>query len=391
MNSANIIRPSSNKTVRYIEWIILASLFFVVILFFFADPAAKTRNSLALAFLSVFTLCSLIFPVERPHWQRQAYILIEILLILPIVKTQWNFDILLYVVIAKSCFLLNRKEAIATVIAAGIARFLSLLWILPDTLHDICSHSVDPCNPLKITLNLLVSNTCAYIAASIFVFLLCQSVLTEYTSRQRAEVLAQQVETLAATVERSRIARDIHDSLGHTLTSLSIQVELAQKLSQRNPDQVPQVLNTIKFLTNQCLQDVNLALKTVRQPNFNFNEALKALIEQVKKSQSLTIHTDINLPILPLPISHQLYCIVQEGLTNVQKHAYASEVNLRGQVTPDSIILELEDDGKGFNSSLPHNGFGLQGMQERVQLLGGQFKIDSAVDRGTQIQVIIPR
>lgn len=98
----------------------------------------------------------------------------------------------------------------------------------------------------------------------------------------------------------------------------------------------------------------------------------------------------MNLPKLPLQTSHQLYCVVQEGLTNIQKHAHASYVTLRGQPTADGIILELEDDGTGFNCELPHSGFGLRGMQERVQILGGQLKIHTTPGQGTRIQVMIP-
>jgi signal transduction histidine kinase len=82
---------------------------------------------------------------------------------------------------------------------------------------------------------------------------------------------------------------------------------------------------------------------------------------------------------------------VQEGLTNIQKHADATCVKLRSYVSEHEVIIELIDDGKGFNPDLSHEGFGLRGMQERVQLLGGQLLIKTAPGQGTSIHVAIPR
>jgi signal transduction histidine kinase len=128
----------------------------------------------------------------------------------------------------------------------------------------------------------------------------------------------------------------------------------------------------------------------MRQSNFNLNEALITLVENVSRNQSFVIHSDVKLPQLPVQTSHQLYCIVQEGLTNIQKHASASFVSLKGYQTSNEIIIELTDNGKGFKVSTPHTGFGLRGMRERVLILGGEIKINSALNSGTQIHVSIP-
>ena len=102
--------------------------------------------------------------------------------------------------------------------------------------------------------------------------LLSFAVIAERKSRQKAEFLAKEVEALAATLERTRIARDIHDSLGHTLTTLDIQLEVAQTLRQRAPEQALQALDTAKLLASQCLADVRRAVQTMRQTNFNLNQ-----------------------------------------------------------------------------------------------------------------------
>ena len=301
------------------------------------------------------------------------------------------FDILLYIFIAKSCFLLDRKDVVIIIIATGIAWNLLLIPLVSRSVEFANTHPEFWSDPKRVLFSTLINSIGSHFAASTFVLLLSFAVIAERKSRQKAEFLAKEVEALAATLERTRIARDIHDSLGHTLTTLDIQLEVAQTLRQRAPEQALQALDTAKLLASQCLADVRRAVQTMRQTNFNLNQALRTLVEQVQQNQPFKIQVEVNLPSLPLQTSHQLYCIMQEGLTNICKHAQATHARLQSHATSDSVTLELIDDGKGFDLEQPRSGFGLQGMQERVQLLGGELKIDSVPDRGTYIQVIIPR
>ncbi len=214
--------------------------------------------------------------------------------------------------------------------------------------------------------------------------------IAERKSRQKAEALTQQVETLATALERTRIAREIHDSLGHSLTSLDVQLELAIKLHSRNPDQSLQALETAKLLAFQSVQNVRTSVQTMRKSDFDLKQALVALIEQLKQNQSFKMQLEMNLPQLPLQTSYQLYCVVREGLTNIQKHSKASLINLRAQSTSETITLELVDNGIGFDILAPRSGFGLRGMQERIQSLGGKLIVKSSPGQGTQILATIP-
>jgi signal transduction histidine kinase len=144
-------------------------------------------------------------------------------------------------------------------------------------------------------------------------------------------------------------------------------------------------------LTRQCIEDVSDALDRMRQSNFDLNQALTALMEQVRHSSTLQIQWEVNLPMLPVHKSYQIYCIVKEGVINIQKHARASQVSFLSRSTPQEIVLNLKDNGIGFDPTQLHTGFGLQGMIERVQLLGGELKIDTAPGQGTHIQVVLPR
>ena len=388
------IVPSIRRIFRHVEWTVLGVSLLIELLdrdSIYGMGTHLIPNWGTFILMGVFTLLSLIFPINRPLWQRRAYVFLEILLLVLALLMGVPFDILLYIFIAKSCFLLDRKDVVIIIIATGIAWNLLLIALVPRAIEFANAHPEFWSDPKRVLFSTLLNGIGSYLAASTFVILLSFAVIAERKSRQKAEFLTKEVETLAATLERTRIARDIHDSLGHTLTTLDIQLEVAQTLRQRDPEQARQALDTAKLLASQCLTDVRRALQTMRQTNFNLNQALGTLVEQVQQNQPFKIQMQVNLPQLPLQTSHQLYCIVQEGLTNIRKHAQATHARLQSQFTSDSVTLELIDDGKGFDLELPRSGFGLRGMQERVQLLGGELKIDSAPDQGTYIQVTIPR
>jgi signal transduction histidine kinase len=380
---------SIRNMLRCVEWTILAVIIVTVLL----DTSPNYWREIPVwgmwIVLSVFTFLSFLFPIDRPLWQRRAYVWTEIILVIFAQITCLDLSVLLYFQIAKSCFLLDRRDVVVTVITTGVTWNVILVLSLPKAIELTRSYPLD--NTRAVLTSLLVNGVGGYLAASTFVILFSFAVLAERKSRQRAETLAQEVEILAADLERTRIAREIHDSLGHTLTTLDVQLEVAQKLRQRNPEQALQALDTAKLLASQCLQDVRQALQPMRETDFDLNKALIALIGQVQRNQRLTIDLTLTLPPLPLQTSHQLYCIIQEGFTNIQKHAQATCVSLHSYSTPDSLTLKLMDDGQGFDSQLPISGFGLRGMQERVQMLGGKLTINSAPSQGTQIEVTIPQ
>jgi signal transduction histidine kinase len=177
--------------------------------------------------------------------------------------------------------------------------------------------------------------------------------------------------------------------LGHTLTDLNLQLEIAQKFRLRDLDQAFRAVDMAKILASQCVEDVSQTLQAMRQSDFDLDRSLKTLFEQVRQKQSLQVYWEGKLPQLSLQTNHQIYCIIKEALINVQKHARASRVSFRSQSTTEGIILELEDDGIGFDPR-EDRGFGLKGMAERVQAIGGKLEISSVPGQGTQIYINIP-
>jgi signal transduction histidine kinase len=312
-----------------------------------------------------------------------------------------GFSTLFIVFVVKACFLLRFREVILFTCISGLAFVLGQTWGVSTSMFaQEMLTKLKQCELVSSDFSSfsdLVPGLADFVAFNALIVLLNYILCAERKSRLKAEALTREVEALATTLERTRIAREIHDSLGHTLTTLGVKTELAQTIRDSNPEKALQTLDAIKQLVDTCLQDVRRAVQTMREQDFDLNTALPALLSEFQISarvDSTTFHIrySLELPSLPLHISHQLYCIVQEGLTNIRKHAGAKNVSLQGYATPEYIMIDLEDDGKGFNNNEVHsNGFGLRGMRERVKLLNGEIQIHSILNQGTSIQVRIPR
>jgi signal transduction histidine kinase len=362
-------------------------------------PTASNFSSLViLPFLLIWLALSFVFPIDRHRWQKQLYIFVEISLNLILALTGWSLDILLHFFIAKSCFLLSRRDTIITVIFVGIiSLFLTFLTAKRNSEYAL-THVAEFLDPHRRMLVSMYSGATVYITASTFAVLISFMMMKERRSNQRAERLAKEVKVMGAMLERERIARDIHDTLGNTLTTLNIQLEVAQQIGVSNIHQTLQRMDIAKQLADRCLEDVREVVQTLRDADFDLTQALRESIDRMPQTQSLdrasgkSIQTQVqlNLPSLPLQTSYQLYCIIQEGVTNIQKHADATQVQLRGCTVADYLQLELTDNGRGFNLDRPSTGFGLQGMQERVELINGTLEIQTAPRQGTQLLVQVP-
>jgi signal transduction histidine kinase len=331
-----------------------------------------------------------IVPTDRPLWHRRTYIMLAICLIFVATSFGVVFDSLIFTFLLKGCFLLPRREAIFIAVVSGFMIASISILQLPQELEEIRSDSIvgieaqldDP----RTFSNIFIS----YGGACTFVLILGDVWAEEQKAKRKAELLTQQVETLAADLERNRIARDIHDSLGHSLTSLDVQIELAQRLHEREPERARKSLDIAKQLTSQSLDNVRRALRTMKQSHFDLNEAISSLSEQVNQNQTFQVQIDVKFPQLPFQTSYQIYYIIQESLTNIQKHAHASQVIVKGASVSGGTTLSIFDNGKGFNSSLPYPGLGLRSMKERVQILGGKFNLYSEIGQGTHIEIFVP-
>lgn len=235
----------------------------------------------------------------------------------------------------------------------------------------------------------------------IFVMLLVGTLLAQKQSREKLAVANQRlreyallIENQATLQERNRIAREIHDSVGHSLTAQSIQLENVAMQINVNLEQAKQHLDKARQLGKEALQNVRNSVATLRKNPLqgkSLTDALINLIQDFEKTTGTKVVSEIYLQSsLPDEISTALYRVVQEALTNVSKHGYAERVKLDLREKITHISLLLEDNGQGFDPNENTTGFGLRGMRERVETFGGRFKLSSQPDRGCKIQVEIP-
>ncbi|KAB8329880.1 sensor histidine kinase [Scytonema tolypothrichoides VB-61278] len=258
-----------------------------------------------------------------------------------------------------------------------------------------------PPMPPPNTVNFILNNAITFALTLTFVLLLVNAVLAERRSRQELAVAHEQlrqyalrIENQATLQERNRIAREIHDSLGHALTAQTIQLENALLLLPSNVDKAIEFLQQVKQLAYQALQEVSRSVATLRADPLrgkSLENAIHNLIRDFSSATTLTPECKISLtsPVTS-EVGTAIYRILQEALTNISKHSAATVVTVQLQTQGGRINLLVEDNGKGFYPEQNTTGFGLQGMRERATALGGNFNIISKQKAGCRIQVSIP-
>jgi two-component system, sensor histidine kinase and response regulator len=219
-----------------------------------------------------------------------------------------------------------------------------------------------------------------------------QSELMQALEQERS--LKQRIEEMAVIEERNRIARDIHDSLGHSLTALNIQLQAATSLLATAPTQAQPFLSQAQRLAATAMQDVRQSVRALREDEGieqPLQEAIASLAEEFRQVTGIVPTTRIQLTeSLPTSASKTLYRVVQEALTNTSKYAEATQVEIQLLTTDALVCLTFKDNGKGFDRNQENSGFGLQGMQERVAALNGDFRLTTKPGSGCQIEIEIP-
>ncbi|HEY9726532.1 MAG TPA: sensor histidine kinase [Chroococcales cyanobacterium] len=315
----------------------------------------------------------------------------------------------------------------------------------------IVRREISPDQVRRLVLNLTINTALLFGLVLVFVLLLVNALLAERQSRQKLAIAneqlrqyARRIEDQATLEERNRIAREIHDSLGHSLTAQSIQLENAMMFLRSNVDKAQVFLTEAKQLGKDALQEVRQSIATLRSNPLQgraLEDALASLVEDFRRRSSIEAECQINFSSqiqvnhrrfkfkrnhrgtefaqetirgdreikmidadfgssivpdsvvnrsLPPEISTAIYRIVKEVLTNIYKHSEATQVKIRLLVNPEALYLFVEDNGKGFDPEQNTTGFGLHGMRERAVALAGQFSITSQPGAGCQITVYIP-
>ncbi len=201
---------------------------------------------------------------------------------------------------------------------------------------------------------------------------------------------AEQAGELATTRERNRVAREIHDGVGHYLTVVKTQLDAASALLPAQPDRARDAVGKAAKLAAEALDDVRRSVGALRTDAARppLPEALKELAAHGEPAPTLAIEGEPR-PLAP-GVEHALFRAAQEGLTNIRKHARATSALLRLDFrTPQRVVLELADNGIGANGA-NGTGFGLRGLRERIELLGGSVASGNRLEGGFTLRVEVP-
>ena len=192
--------------------------------------------------------------------------------------------------------------------------------------------------------------------------------------------------------ERNRIARDLHDSIGHALSTVIIQLEAIAKLSEDDSPKAAEMSLNLRDFTKSSLDDVRTSINHLKPKNydkFEFIDSLKALVDNYNLSSPIDSYFSFNKPLWTLNSSQQelIYRAIQEFLSNSTKHSNADEIRIFLNYNLESIILSMQDNGQGASEVV--EGIGLKSLKERVSLNNGSLQISTAINEGFRTRIVL--
>lgn len=246
-----------------------------------------------------------------------------------------------------------------------------------------------------------------FVAGLIFIVVFTQMALNEESSRREVERLlneltavnhrlreyAIQAEDLATAKERNRLAREIHDGLGHYLTTIYMQIQAARAVSGNDKVRAEEILSKAQTLTQEALADVRHSVAALRSPIDGHKPLADMIGGLLEGARNAGIEPELIVSGEERPLNPQtrwtLYRAAQEGISNTCKHANASHLWIKLDFSQTAQVeLEVEDNGVGPGDY--KEGFGLMGLKERVNSVGGELQIGSSPKGGFEFDIKVP-
>jgi signal transduction histidine kinase len=356
------------------------------------DLGNSQQRLLAVILLSLFGIFFLMPDFKRgPEWLPHLWLAVETSIVAGLITIQpgWGFFPILF-------FLMSPQTLVEFPNKLGVA------WV---GLFTLVTATVFVYYQGWMGLVLLLPYACGYFFFAVFGWTTVQATHDRRRSEQLLAELQEaheqlqeytnRLEELTITQERNRIAREMHDTLGHRLTVVSVQLEGAQRLIRSNPGRVEQILGTAREQIREGLGELRRTVAMLRAPveeDLPLEQALPKLADQVREVSGIRVYLELGDRLEPLPAAYRqaLYRAAQEGLTNIQRHSQASEAWLHLDQRDGNITLLVGDNGVGVFGTPSHKGFGLTGLKERAALLDGEFFVDLRPGGGTQLTFRIP-
>ncbi len=331
-------------------------------------------------------------------WRRGGCLTAELILGFLVVQVHGSLirPALIYLLPASRAILLygERRGLIASA-SVWLAYGVNVgLYAWPDRLGEFANYFAFFLAPYALAVVLTLGQL-RHAAARQHVETLYEQLRSAHTELQALHAVTREA---AVAEERNRLAREIHDSLAHYLTIVNLQLEAAEKLPE--PARVREQVVRARRLTLECLQEVRRSVAALRASSLeelSLPQALRKLTAEFSDSSGLCVELDVRMP-PDTAVNPQhtlaLYRVAQEGLTNVQRHARAQRVVVSlDQSAAGQLALCVEDDGIGPPkelAALEGDRFGLLGLRERLDLLGGRLEFEQAVTGGARLRASVP-
>ena len=237
----------------------------------------------------------------------------------------------------------------------------------------------------------------------IFVLLLVTVLAACYALYEiaRVEEIARLREKVGLADYRARLSREMHDGIQHYLVSMAMRLEIARKVMEKEPARAARMAVDLRFAIGQASDELRYLVRRLRSPAIEqagFVDGLKEHLSLFAQRSAISAPLEIQGDPVPVPpnVEHAAFRIVQEALTNVEKHGQAREVKVTLGFGPGILECAIEDDGVGFDpSGVPdepdiEGGIGLPSMRQRAETLGGQLRVTSSPGQGTRVAFDIP-
>jgi signal transduction histidine kinase len=249
-------------------------------------------------------------------------------------------------------------------------------------------------------ITVLLIQTVSFLVVGYFISFLIRRLQQEQESLAQANAqltdYAATLEELTITRERNRMARELHDTLAHTLSALSVQLETVKAYWDVDSAAAQQMLDKSLAATRSGLQETRRALKSLRASpldDLGLALALRRMAEETAARANLQLNLSLpeRFPSLSPDVEQCIYRVAQEAVANAAHHANAHLLTVQLSANEPSVRLLVRDDGLGFDVQQGEGSghFGLPGMRERAQSVGGQLTIDSRPGQGTTIWLTI--
>ncbi|WP_344451695.1 sensor histidine kinase [Actinocorallia aurantiaca] len=226
-----------------------------------------------------------------------------------------------------------------------------------------------------------------------------QAYLEEAEQRAaEAERTREETARRRAGEERLRIARELHDSLTHSISVIKVQAGVAVHLARRRGEEVPPALLAIQEASGDAMRELRATLEVLREPDRSDGDALPSGLDRldglVERARSTGLPATVTISgtrrELPSEVDRAAYRIVQEALTNVSRHAGEAAAAVRIDYADEGLVVQVDDDGEADPDAPPVPGTGLLGMRERVAALGGRLRAEPRPEGGFTVRAELP-